>query len=149
LEGGGRGGPALSRLLLDASTVTAWLTPGQRTAASEALLDEAHEHDFAAPHLFPAEVRNVMLVQERNGRMDPSDTARALASLAAYRIAIAPPPVLSENDGILDLARREGLTFYDALYLHLALVEDLEVASRDGDLLAAALRNGLSIRDIR
>ncbi|HUZ13520.1 MAG TPA: type II toxin-antitoxin system VapC family toxin [Caulobacteraceae bacterium] len=139
----------MTQILLDASAVISWLVPGQHTRAAEALLDEAAEHDFEAPHIFPAEVRNVMLILERRGRMDASDTARALASLAAYRVVTAEPPDAAGYDDVLELARKERLTVYDGLYLLHALRHGLTIASRDGDLLAAALRNGLAVKDIR
>ena len=46
---------------------------------------------------------------------------------------------------ILDLARAERLTSYDAAYLDLALRQNLPLATRDGDLAAAARRIGVDV----
>ena len=123
--------------------------PGQRTAASEALLDEASEHAFAAPHLFSAEIRNALLMLEWRGRLTSAAVDAALATLAAYGIASEPPPNERDYDDILALARGERLTVYDGIYLWQAIRGDFTLASRDADLLAAAERNGVAIRDLR
>jgi predicted nucleic acid-binding protein len=47
------------------------------------------------------------------------------------------------------LARRQGLSFYDALYLKVALEAAAAIASRDGALLQAAERCGLVAIDLR
>ena len=52
-------------------------------------------------------------------------------------------------DDILDLARREHLTVYDTIYLWAAARGGFTLASRDADLLAAALRNGVAVNDLR
>jgi predicted nucleic acid-binding protein len=46
---------------------------------------------------------------------------------------------------ILNLARREGITSYDAAYLDLALREGLPLATRDAALAEAARRVGVSV----
>lgn len=135
--------------MLDASTAAAWLLPGQQTLASERLLEEASSHTFAAPHIFPLEIRNALLMLEWKGRLVFDDVRRAMARLNAYRIAIEPPPNRDDTDDIVELAWREHLTVYDALYLWQALRGGFTLASRDRDLLAAATRNGVPVRDVR
>jgi predicted nucleic acid-binding protein len=46
---------------------------------------------------------------------------------------------------VLDLARAQGLSVYDAAYLHLAMREGLPLATLDDDLRAAASRVGVSL----
>jgi predicted nucleic acid-binding protein len=46
---------------------------------------------------------------------------------------------------VLDLAREERLTAYDAAYLELAMPLGLPLASKDGDLRDAAERLGVSV----
>ena len=137
------------RIVLDASVAAAWLMPGQRTPASEALLNQAHTHTFEAPHIFPAEVRNALLKLERRGRYDALSTAQALQDLATYDISIDAPPDQAAYDAILDLARRERLSLYDALYLWQAMRNRVTLASRDGGLLSAAMANGVASLDLR
>ena len=136
-------------MLIDASAATAWLLPSQGTPASEALLDEASLHTFTAPHIFPGEIRNALLMLEWRRRLTSDQTRRAVAALSNYGISIEPPPPPNRYDDILDLARRERLTVYDATYLWDALRGGFTLASRDADLLAAASRNAVPVQDLR
>jgi predicted nucleic acid-binding protein len=122
---------------------------GQNTPSSDALLGQAHQHDFEAPHIFPVEVRNALLKIERVRRSDPALTAEALEALAAYNIEIDAPPAQPTYDAILDLARGDGLSVYDALYFWQSLRKGLALATRDGGLLAAAASRGLPTFDLR
>jgi predicted nucleic acid-binding protein len=121
----------------------------QSTVASEALLDHASSHVFVAPHIFPGEVRNLLLMMEWRGRSTEVETSRALAALSNYGVDIEPPPPPMVYDAILGLGRKERLTVYDATYLWTALRGDFTLASRDGALLAAAARNGVAVEDLR
>jgi len=86
---------------------------------------------------------------EWRARLTADETRRAMLALSRYGIGIEPPPPESENDAILDLARREHLTVYDAIYVWVAMHGAFTLASRDGDLLAAASRRGVSVEDLR
>lgn len=135
--------------MLDASVAVAWLVPGQATPSADALLAEAGLHEFEAPHIFPIEVRNALLRVERIRRSDPALTNEALEALSAYNIEIDAPPGPPTYDAILDLARREGLSVYDALYFWQAMRKGLSLATRDGSLLAAAASRRVAAIDLR
>jgi hypothetical protein len=51
------------------------------------------------------------------------------------------------DDQILELARRHGLSAYDASYLALALDQNLPLGTSDRQLAAAALRESVEIID--
>jgi predicted nucleic acid-binding protein len=123
--------------------------PRQGTPASEALLLDSTSHALAAPHIFPAEIRNVLLMLERRRRLTRDETHEAMSLLSSLGINIEPPPAHTAYDAILDLARDEQLTVYDAIYLWNAMREGYTLASRDADLLAAASRNAVAIEDLR
>jgi predicted nucleic acid-binding protein len=63
------------------------------------------------------------------------------------RLAVAIDPESSERAfrELLDLARSERLTVYDAAYLELALRLGLPLASKDHKLRRAAARLGLAV----
>jgi len=48
---------------------------------------------------------------------------------------------------VVNLAREQGLTAYDASYLDLAMREGLPLATQDDDLRAAAARVGVPLID--
>lgn len=87
------------------------------------------------PALFWFEVRNVLVVNERRGRLTPQETNTFLASLSELSIEIAP---VAPDLGVLDLARRHGLTVYDAAYLDLASRTGVPLATLDRQLRQAA-----------
>ena len=148
LEGGRRGRSALN-ILLDASVAAAWFVPGQDTQSSAQLLTEAPRHTFAAPQFFYIEIRNVFLSAERRGRMREADTLRSLSVLASFNLATAPSPSLREYDDVLTLARQEGLTIYDGIYLWHAAQSRMTLATRHADLIDASHRVGSSVLDLR
>lgn len=135
--------------VLDASVIAAWLVPSQGTASSDAFMKEASEVRFVAPYIFPAECRSLLLRAERRGGLSAAEVGVALDFVARLAISIAPPLDRTGHDDVLALARREGLSLYDALYLAEALAGGARLASRDGAMLAAASRRGLVALDLR
>jgi predicted nucleic acid-binding protein len=135
--------------VLDASAVAGWFVPGQATAATELLLGQAASMRLLAPYMFPAECRNLLLKAQRRGTMTAADVDTALSLLHAMDLQVSPLLDRAGQDHALALARREGLSFYDALYLKVALEGAAALASRDGPLLMAAERCGLTAIDLR
>jgi predicted nucleic acid-binding protein len=87
----------------------------------------------APPH-FPAEVANALL---RSVKLPAAEVALQLDRL--FRSGVE--AVRAEQAELLEavsLADQYGLTVYDALYLQLALELDADLATLDGDLIAAA-----------
>jgi predicted nucleic acid-binding protein len=99
--------------------------------------------------VFPVEVRNALLKLERIKRSDPALTSHALDGLSVYQIEMEAPPSPSEYNAILALARREGLSVYDALYLWQAKRKGLTLATRDGALVVAAGSQHVAALDLR
>ena len=63
--------------------------------------------------------------------------------------ALAELPIQTDGDpnfrAAMDLARKHGITFYDALYLELALRMTAELATLDNALARAAANEGLDV----
>jgi predicted nucleic acid-binding protein len=76
------------------------------------------------------------MVNERRGRMDAAQSAKALRLLAALPIAI---DMEADEEALMQLARRRRLTVYAAAYLELALRKGYPLATLD-DALADAAR---------
>lgn len=131
-------------IVVDASTALAWMLPGQITDRAISLLNESTT--FHAPDIFNIEVRNVFLKAERRGLISPADVNIALQALEELVQTVFPVP---DPISLFALARNEALSYFDAFYLELAHRTNGELASRDGPLLAAALRRGVRIRDLR
>jgi predicted nucleic acid-binding protein len=87
-------------------------------------------------------VRNVLVVNERRGRIDPPGSAAFLVDLARLRIDLERQ---ADGEILLALARTHRLTAYDAAYLELALRADAPLATLDRKLAAAARAAGVPL----
>ena len=127
-------------LVLDASALASWLMPDEPSVDLAAL---SARHDvFAAPGLLWAEIRNILVVAERRGRIDRGSVDLAIAAMDDLGIVLDRAP---SSAAVIDLSRRHGLTVYDALYLELALREDAELATLDAALARAARAEGVQV----
>jgi predicted nucleic acid-binding protein len=133
--------------VLDASVVGTWVLPRQGTLAAEQLLLLRRDYVFMAPALLELDVRSLLLKAERQG-FPPALSDATLFQLTLLPVEVRPWLSPEDMDEAKRLARSEGLSIYDAVYLRLALELGTVLASRDRDLLAAAIRRGLTIIDV-
>lgn len=103
--------------VLDASATAAWCFPDENNAAADAAFDRLAVESAVVPALWWAEIRNVLIIAERRGRIDAPETIRFLGDLDRLPIRTDSSPM---SDLVLALARRYRLTAYDAIYLELA-----------------------------
>jgi len=115
--------------------VLGWYFPDETKPAAEAARRQFATTGAAVPALWWFEVRNALIVGERRGRIDVTETTEILAQLAALPIHIDREP---DGHAIITLARAHRLTFYDAAYLELARRLDAPLATLDRQLAAAA-----------
>jgi predicted nucleic acid-binding protein len=88
------------------------------------------------------EIRNLLLVGERRGRIDAVDGARFLAHLDSLPLERDDAP---SSTRLLTLARAHGLSAYDTAYLKFAQRRTLCLATLDRRLAAAATAEGLTL----
>lgn len=129
-------------LVIDASALVGWLMPDENGIDLPALAAE-HE-DILAPWLLWAELRNILVVSERRGRIPLGAADQITDAVDALGIVLDTAPAGSV---VLELARRHRLTVYDALYLELALRRGATLASLDAALLAAARAEAVVVAD--
>lgn len=94
------------------------------------------------PALWWYEVRNLLVMQERRGRASREATDLRLAWLADLPVIVDEGRV---GERVVELARRHGLTVYDASYLELASRRALALATLDGRLTEAARQEGVAL----
>lgn len=128
--------------VLDASVALAWAFAEEDHPAAAAALALIRNDEGCVPSLWWFEVRNVLVVAERRGRLHETDTALFLRSLSRLPIAVDRAP---EEVAVLTLARRHGLTVYDASYLELAQRHGVGLATLDAALAQAAQRESLPL----
>ncbi len=128
--------------VLDSSVTMAWVLRDEQSAQAGAALEQVAEIGGIAPALWWVEVRNVLVIAERRGRLTQEDTAAAVQAIDALGIHLDHAP---DNTSVLQLARTHGLTAYDAMYLELALRQQRPLATLDHKLSVAAQAEDIAL----
>jgi predicted nucleic acid-binding protein len=131
--------------VLDASVAMAWCFKDEGTLASDRLLEQLEREAAAVPTLWHVEIANVLAVGERRHRITPARSAQFVGMLDGLGIAVDEEMPTRAWRQILDLARSEQLTAYDAAYLELAMRLGIPLATKDDDLGKAAERLGVRV----
>jgi predicted nucleic acid-binding protein len=103
--------------VVDASVIVEFLREQDPTRSVDARLVE-EEHVLWAPHLIDAEVGHVLRREARLGLMDAEDAARAVWEINELPIERV------EHELLVQVAwdLRDNFSFYDGLYVSLALM---------------------------
>jgi predicted nucleic acid-binding protein len=135
----------VTELVIDASVALAWCFGDERTEATAKLLERVQTDAVAVPVLWHLEVANVLALAEHRRRITPAESTELITLLETIEIVVDGETPARAFTRVLDLAREERLTAYDAAYLELAMRLGLPLASKDGDLCDAAERLGVSV----
>jgi len=133
--------------IIDASVALAWHFEDESSEYADRVLERLREDRVAVPSIWPLEVANALLIAERRGRLSPAKVAQAIEVTLEVPIYIHEVPAEMAFGPVLDLARAQGLSAYDAAYLELAMREGLPLATQDEALRAAAQRVGVPLVD--
>lgn len=129
-------------LVIDASVAMAWLLDDEKSPEADTALVRVWQGGAVVPYFWHIEIRNVLLQSERRNRIDPAQVRVRLATLDIL-------PIETDADLDLDaayrLAQAHGLTFYDAVYLELALRRNAMLATLDNALSRAASAAGVML----
>jgi len=124
-------------------------TASQRAAlsvADVALVPFKPRGSYAeVPALWLIEIRNVLLMNERRGRVTVQGSKEFLEALSVLDIRFDFGEASLADDEVLALARRHRLTAYDAAYLELAKRKGLLLATFDKELIKAAPLEGVAL----
>ena len=132
-------------LVLDASVTLAWAFEDEENAYPDFVLESLGEAKACVPTIWPLEVGNALLVAERRGRLNQAATVQFLTLLWQLPIVVEPERPERIFGEILSLAREQGLSTYDATYLHLAMRRGFPLATTDELLRQAATRAGVPL----
>ena len=132
----------MSALVLDASVAAAWLFDDENEPRADATLTRIESETAFVPQLWHLEVRNALLAAERRGRIKADEVEERLRFLRELPVETDAAPNL---DRAFALARKRQLSFYDALYLELALRRTGAVATLDAALARAAIAEGIAL----
>jgi predicted nucleic acid-binding protein len=136
---------ATNAFVLDGSVTMVWGFEDEDDDYAAAILDKMPDLQAHVPSLWTLEVANALIVGERRGRATAAETARFLAILGTFPIAVDDETAARAWADTLHLARAHNLSTYDASYLELAIRRGLPLASLDGKLIAAAKTIGVPL----
>jgi predicted nucleic acid-binding protein len=131
-------------LVVDASIAAAWVLPDEDNAAADGPLHRMAAEGGVAPGLIWHELRNILLMAARRGRLSEAEVVPSLMRLR--RLPLEAVDMAAGGDaGVVALATRHRLTAYDAAYLVLAQNRALPLATADRALRRAADAEGLEL----
>jgi predicted nucleic acid-binding protein len=127
--------------VLDALIAACWAFRDEQRADADLALIKIRTEEAVVPSLWWFEVRNILVVNERRGRINLTDSSAFLLYLAKLPVRIDRMP---DEGSVLRIAREYRLSVYDAAYLELAHREGIAIATLDTDLRKAARRQGVA-----
>ena len=129
-------------IVIDASVAIAKrLRDQDGTPFADAVVERIAVEEAVVPDLFWHEVRSVLLREERNGRIE---VGAADDHMQAIRLLPLSTDGDQDDGQIAALARRHGLSGYDAAYLETAMRRGAKLATFDKKLEAAATKEKIS-----
>ncbi|MBV8934347.1 MAG: type II toxin-antitoxin system VapC family toxin [Alphaproteobacteria bacterium] len=135
----------MNGFVIDASYALAWCFDDEATEATRALLDRFEGECAEVPSLWHLEIANALAVGERNGRITPARTSEFIDLIGGLPIAVDEQTPRLALGTVLDLARSEQLSAYDASYLELAMRRGIPLATKHDALARAAQRMGVTL----
>lgn len=130
----------MNPIVIDASVTVSWVLDDEFDPLAYAAMHCVEDGGGIVPQLWHYEVHNSLLIAERRGRSSINATQDGLDRIRGLRII---SDLETDFQATLDLARAHRLSFYDALYLELALRRNLLLATLDRALARAAAASGL------
>ena len=135
--------------VLDSSVALTWCFTDEATPATSALLDRIKIDAAVVPSLWYLEITNVLALAERKGRLLPDKLVEFSELVSRLNLDIDLQSPLQALDRLLPLCRLHKITSYDALYLDLAVREQLPLASLDRSLRSAASAVGIRLLELQ
>lgn len=134
--------------VLDCSVTMAWCFPDEISKYTEAVQEKLLVVKAIVPSIWPYEVANILWVAERKKRITNAQAVR-------FKNLLNQAPIIIDNLSadrimreVLDLAREQTLSVYDAAYLELAMREALPLVTLDKALQNAARKVGIKLLKI-
>lgn len=131
--------------VLDCSVTMAWCFKEEASDHSDQILDALHKAKAIVPSIWPLEVGNVLTIAERKKRLTLLKITAFIDSLSLLPIQVDFISSQRALGNILELAREQGLSTYDAAYLELAMRKALPLATFDKVLKKAAQNVGIEL----
>jgi predicted nucleic acid-binding protein len=131
--------------VIDASVALCWFFADEKNDEADGILAEVYKTGAVVPVLWPIEVGNALTMGLRRKQMNEQDWSKSISTLASLPVTVEAIDHRAALAALPPLVSKHNLTFYDAMYLELAIRLKLALASFDKDLLNAARAENLGI----
>jgi predicted nucleic acid-binding protein len=133
----------LNGVVVDASIALAWCFPGETSDYADGVLVSLEGKTILVPAIWGLEIANAILVGERRKRLNQPEIRRFTTLLESLSLLQDVRPVAHYMNDVLPLARKHGLSAYDAAYLELSIHRGAPLATLDEKLKKAAKATGI------
>jgi predicted nucleic acid-binding protein len=137
----------LIRFVLDASVALAWVVDPIPDPYAAGVRQRANAGDRATvPAFWQLEISNVLAVVQRRGLLSAKEIDEGLKYYEGFLVRHA--DIVASVPRMRELLRKAldlGLTSYDAMYIDLALNENLPLATLNKGLRSAAVKAGVAL----
>ena len=139
----------MTRFVLDASYAISWAREEEQTPEALQHLRALgrREAEALVPLLWCTEIANVLLTLERSNKLSAELISEWTTTYCTLPITLFPTDIEQCLTEIRPLAQAHGLSVYDASYLHLAMREEVPLATFDRQLIKAAPKVGVKLLD--
>ena len=128
----------MNSFVVDASVAMKWYLPESHSADAEKLL--SGEFRLLAPDLIVSEVGNILWKRVMRSELSVPKAKSIMAAFAKLPLTILPANALAEN--AMTIACGLKRTFYDSVYLALAMTADCRLVTADRKLFEAVKDTG-------
>jgi predicted nucleic acid-binding protein len=135
----------LNGVVVDASIALAWCFPDETSDYADRVLVSLEGKTILVPAIWGLEIANAVLVGERRKRLNLSEIRQFTALLESLSLVQDVRLVANYVNDVIPLARKHGLSAYDAAYLELSIRHNAPLATLDAKLRKAAKVTGAKI----
>lgn len=131
--------------VLDASIVVAAFSPDEGDARAIDVLAPLLGGGSHAPDLWAIEIANVLMMKTRRNLLNAAQADAVWRSIRGIPLELHRASIDEVEESVRPLARRHGLSGYDACYLNLARKLGFPLGTLDGKLRIAAAAEGITV----
>jgi predicted nucleic acid-binding protein len=132
------------QFVLDGSVALAWYFADEADAYADSIVARFPNAEAFVPTIWSLEIANALLIGERRKRSTVAQATAWVGFLSSLPITVDHETSTRAWTDIINVARVQSLTAYDAAYLELALRRQIPLATLDDRLKAAAKAAGLA-----
>jgi predicted nucleic acid-binding protein len=132
-------------IVIDASVMVAWLLNEPGKLSAPILTELLAQHEVVVPTHWTSEIGNALVTNRRRNRIPSDDLDRIIEELSRFQISPEPPLTSEEFATTVSFALENGLTFYDAAYVKLAISTESILATLDDSMRRVALQFGIAL----